>query len=79
VVQGADDVRWHAEAEVAHDLKSVLPKMRVQPYVSEVRGMWRGVAGAFMCVLWGEVGHLVKAEVSMWRLSEFAAACSGRG
>jgi hypothetical protein len=38
VCQGAEDVSWHAEAEVAHDLKQVIIKMRAQPYVSQVGG-----------------------------------------
>ena len=37
VCQGTDDVSWHAEAEVAHDLKQVIPKMRAQPNVTQVR------------------------------------------
>jgi hypothetical protein len=28
VCQGAEDVSWHAEAEVAHDLKAVIIKVR---------------------------------------------------
>ena len=36
VLQGTADVRWRAEAEVAHDLKVVLPKMRAQPNVTRV-------------------------------------------
>ncbi|KAI8469609.1 MAG: hypothetical protein J3K34DRAFT_276064 [Monoraphidium minutum] len=36
VVQGAEDVSWHAEAEVAHDLKQVIIKMRAQPFVTQV-------------------------------------------
>jgi len=36
VCQGADDVLWHAEAEVAHDLKQVMLKMRAQANVRQV-------------------------------------------
>jgi hypothetical protein len=37
VCQGTDDVSWHAEAEVAHDLKQVIIKMRAQPNCTKVR------------------------------------------
>ncbi|KIY93587.1 hypothetical protein MNEG_14375 [Monoraphidium neglectum] len=36
VCQGTDDISWHAEAEVAHDLKQVIIKMRAQPNVTQV-------------------------------------------
>lgn len=43
--QGTDDVSWHAEAEVAHDLKQVIIKMRAQPNVTQVWGGGRGCRG----------------------------------
>jgi hypothetical protein len=36
VCQGTDDISWHAEAEVANDLKQVILKMRAQPNVAQV-------------------------------------------
>jgi hypothetical protein len=41
VVQGTDDISWHGEAEVAHDLKQIIPKMRAQPHVTQVSRLRR--------------------------------------